>query len=201
MPSPPLTSPHIAACVPLPGHPREPGRGGGGRDGLRQDHADDTGVWYLSRVDCMPEVPIVCGSASWPKHESMPAVRRPVAGAATPCIAGLPTLALPWRLTSLAWPLGVAPCPQYLHEDGYTTYGVVGCTQPRRVAAMSVAKRVRWAGRGTPAGRRPGLSRPQAVAPCMVRGGAPGAALRVACAPATSLCRPHPRHAAPCCVM
>lgn len=31
---------------------------------------------------------------------------------------------------------------QYLHEDGYTTYGKVGCTQPRRVAAMSVAKRV-----------------------------------------------------------
>ncbi|CAI7843642.1 unnamed protein product, partial [Closterium sp. NIES-54] len=30
----------------------------------------------------------------------------------------------------------------YLHEDGYTTYGMVGCTQPRRVAAMSVAKRV-----------------------------------------------------------
>lgn len=31
---------------------------------------------------------------------------------------------------------------QYLHEDGYTKYGLVGCTQPRRVAAMSVAKRV-----------------------------------------------------------
>lgn len=31
---------------------------------------------------------------------------------------------------------------QYLHEDGYTSYGIVGCTQPRRVAAMSVAKRV-----------------------------------------------------------
>ncbi|KAJ0038925.1 hypothetical protein Pint_23699 [Pistacia integerrima] len=31
---------------------------------------------------------------------------------------------------------------QFLHEDGYTTNGVVGCTQPRRVAAMSVAKRV-----------------------------------------------------------
>eukprot|EP01018_Ginkgo_biloba_P028657 Gb_13411 [translate_table: standard] len=31
---------------------------------------------------------------------------------------------------------------QYLHEDGFTTYGMVGCTQPRRVAAMSVAKRV-----------------------------------------------------------
>ena len=29
-----------------------------------------------------------------------------------------------------------------MHEDGYTAYGVVGCTQPRRVAAMSVAKRV-----------------------------------------------------------
>lgn len=29
-----------------------------------------------------------------------------------------------------------------MHEDGYTTYGMVGCTQPRRVAAMSVAKRV-----------------------------------------------------------
>ncbi|KAL1312066.1 hypothetical protein HN51_038700 [Arachis hypogaea] len=31
---------------------------------------------------------------------------------------------------------------QYLHEDGYTIKGIVGCTQPRRVAAMSVAKRV-----------------------------------------------------------
>ncbi|XP_073302624.1 pre-mRNA-splicing factor ATP-dependent RNA helicase DEAH7-like [Primulina huaijiensis] len=31
---------------------------------------------------------------------------------------------------------------QYLHEDEYTTSGIVGCTQPRRVAAMSVAKRV-----------------------------------------------------------
>ncbi|KAJ3693896.1 hypothetical protein LUZ60_009376 [Juncus effusus] len=31
---------------------------------------------------------------------------------------------------------------QYLHEAGYTKTGVVGCTQPRRVAAMSVAKRV-----------------------------------------------------------
>ncbi|KAJ1919741.1 hypothetical protein H4219_001770 [Mycoemilia scoparia] len=31
---------------------------------------------------------------------------------------------------------------QYLHESKYTHYGVVGCTQPRRVAAMSVAKRV-----------------------------------------------------------
>ena len=29
-----------------------------------------------------------------------------------------------------------------MHEDGYTTFGIVGCTQPRRVAAMSVAKRV-----------------------------------------------------------
>ena len=39
--------------------------------------------------------------------------------------------------------------PQYLHEAGYTTPGTrdqpaikVGCTQPRRVAAMSVAARV-----------------------------------------------------------
>lgn len=31
---------------------------------------------------------------------------------------------------------------QYLHEDGYSKYGLIGCTQPRRVAAMSVAKRV-----------------------------------------------------------
>ncbi|KAJ7550282.1 hypothetical protein O6H91_07G092200 [Diphasiastrum complanatum] len=31
---------------------------------------------------------------------------------------------------------------QYLHEDGHSTYGMIGCTQPRRVAAMSVAKRV-----------------------------------------------------------
>ncbi|KAJ3128516.1 DEAH-box RNA helicase prp16 [Nowakowskiella sp. JEL0407] len=31
---------------------------------------------------------------------------------------------------------------QYLMEDGYGNWGVIGCTQPRRVAAMSVAKRV-----------------------------------------------------------
>ncbi|XP_052179682.1 pre-mRNA-splicing factor ATP-dependent RNA helicase DEAH1-like isoform X2 [Diospyros lotus] len=32
--------------------------------------------------------------------------------------------------------------PQYLHESGYTKRGKIGCTQPRRVAAMSVAARV-----------------------------------------------------------
>ncbi|KAJ2804602.1 hypothetical protein H4R20_002442 [Coemansia guatemalensis] len=31
---------------------------------------------------------------------------------------------------------------QYLHEAGYTQHGMIGCTQPRRVAAMSVARRV-----------------------------------------------------------
>eukprot|EP00899_Mesostigma_viride_P024834 jgi/Mesvir1/5535/Mv15572-RA.1 len=31
---------------------------------------------------------------------------------------------------------------QFLHEDGYTKRGKIGCTQPRRVAAMSVAARV-----------------------------------------------------------
>ena len=31
---------------------------------------------------------------------------------------------------------------QYLHEEGYSKRGMIGCTQPRRVAAMSVAKRV-----------------------------------------------------------
>lgn len=31
---------------------------------------------------------------------------------------------------------------QYLHESGYTVNGQIGCTQPRRVAAVSVAKRV-----------------------------------------------------------
>ena len=38
------------------------------------------------------------------------------------------------------------PCmlqiPQYLHEAGYSKAGLIGCTQPRRVAAMSVAARV-----------------------------------------------------------
>jgi len=32
--------------------------------------------------------------------------------------------------------------PQYLKEEGYTKKGKIACTQPRRVAAMSVAKRV-----------------------------------------------------------
>ncbi|KAH9221506.1 hypothetical protein DL95DRAFT_381778, partial [Leptodontidium sp. 2 PMI_412] len=31
---------------------------------------------------------------------------------------------------------------QFLYEDGYARLGMIGCTQPRRVAAMSVAKRV-----------------------------------------------------------
>ncbi|KAL2890049.1 Pre-mRNA-splicing factor ATP-dependent RNA helicase prp16 [Ceratocystis lukuohia] len=31
---------------------------------------------------------------------------------------------------------------QFLNEDGYASQGMIGCTQPRRVAAMSVAKRV-----------------------------------------------------------
>lgn len=32
--------------------------------------------------------------------------------------------------------------PQFLHEVGYAKLGKIGCTQPRRVAAMSVAARV-----------------------------------------------------------
>lgn len=31
---------------------------------------------------------------------------------------------------------------QYLHEEGYSSQGIIACTQPRRVAAMSVAHRV-----------------------------------------------------------
>lgn len=31
---------------------------------------------------------------------------------------------------------------QYLEEEGYAQYGIIGCTQPRRVAAVSVAQRV-----------------------------------------------------------
>ncbi len=31
---------------------------------------------------------------------------------------------------------------QYLMEAGYTRKGIIGCTQPRRVAAVAVAKRV-----------------------------------------------------------
>ena len=31
---------------------------------------------------------------------------------------------------------------QFLYEEGYAKVGMIGCTQPRRVAAMSVAKRV-----------------------------------------------------------
>jgi pre-mRNA-splicing factor ATP-dependent RNA helicase DHX16 len=34
--------------------------------------------------------------------------------------------------------------PQYLHEIGYSKYGRIGVTQPRRVAAMSVAARVAY---------------------------------------------------------
>jgi len=46
---------------------------------------------------------------------------------------------------------------QYLHEEGYTTFGMIGCTQPRRVAAVSVAKRVSEE-MGTPLGDEVGYS-------------------------------------------
>jgi hypothetical protein len=36
----------------------------------------------------------------------------------------------------------MAQIPQYLHEAGYSKAGRIGCTQPRRVAAMSVSARV-----------------------------------------------------------
>lgn len=57
-------------------------------------------------------------------------------------------LALPYRDNSIVIVVGetgsgkTTQLTQYLHEDGYTDYGMIGCTQPRRVAAMSVAKRV-----------------------------------------------------------
>ncbi|KAG1722027.1 uncharacterized protein EDB91DRAFT_1064092 [Suillus paluster] len=31
---------------------------------------------------------------------------------------------------------------QFLYEDGYCAYGLIGYTQPRRVVVMSIAKRV-----------------------------------------------------------
>lgn len=47
--------------------------------------------------------------------------------------------------------------PQYLHEAGYTQLGRIGCTQPRRVAAMSVAARVSYE-MGTKLGNEVGYS-------------------------------------------
>lgn len=32
--------------------------------------------------------------------------------------------------------------PQYLHEAGFTTNGLIAITQPRRVAAITISKRV-----------------------------------------------------------
>ena len=37
---------------------------------------------------------------------------------------------------------GTTQITQYMAEAGFTVRGKIGCTQPRRVAAMSVAKRV-----------------------------------------------------------
>ena len=45
-------------------------------------------------------------------------------------------------LTAEAQPCAWLQIPQYLHEAGYSKAGKIGCTQPRRVAAMSVAARV-----------------------------------------------------------
>ena len=42
----------------------------------------------------------------------------------------------------LIWNIFKIKFLKYLHEDGFTKRGLVCCTQPRRVAAMSVAKRV-----------------------------------------------------------
>lgn len=32
--------------------------------------------------------------------------------------------------------------PQFLHDDGYTKTGMIAITQPRRVAAITLSKRV-----------------------------------------------------------
>ena len=63
---------------------------------------------------------------------------------------------------------------QYLYEDGYGKNGIIGCTQPRRVAAMSVAKRVAEEA-GTPLGELVGYSirfedvtSPRTVIKCMI---------------------------------
>ena len=59
---------------------------------------------------------------------------------AGPCfVPGSPHVAV---AHSLAGSGKTTQMTQYLHEEGYTDFGRVGCTQPRRVAAMSVAKRV-----------------------------------------------------------
>ena len=36
----------------------------------------------------------------------------------------------------------IAEIPQFLHEAGWTQRGMIAVTQPRRVAAMTVAERV-----------------------------------------------------------
>ena len=48
---------------------------------------------------------------------------------------------VPFRLIALSLSK-TTQIPQYLHEVGYSELGKIGCTQPRRVAAMSVAARV-----------------------------------------------------------
>jgi ATP-dependent RNA helicase DDX35 len=50
-----------------------------------------------------------------------------------------------WKVYSWVWWCGelMPELPQYLHEAGWTSNNnVVACTQPRRVAATSVATRV-----------------------------------------------------------
>lgn len=49
------------------------------------------------------------------------------------CLTVVYFIVLPGKTTQI---------PQYLHEVGYSELGKIGCTQPRRVAAMSVATRV-----------------------------------------------------------
>ena len=66
------------------------------------------------------------------------AIREPKQGSGRPACACARTLAF-YHHQRIAAALQI---PQYLHEEGYTKIGKIGCTQPRRVAAMSVAKRV-----------------------------------------------------------
>ncbi len=41
--------------------------------------------------------------------------------------------------------------PQFLYEGGFAHYGVIGVTQPRRIAAISIAQRISEE-RGSPLG-------------------------------------------------
>ena len=119
------------------------GKGGGGGDDGSASDGEDGGAGYRGRSQFRTHLKKSEAASEFAKNKTLAEQRRflPVYGVREELLQTI-------RENQVVVVVGetgsgkTTQMTQYLHEAGYTTFGQIGCTQPRRVAAMSVAKRV-----------------------------------------------------------